>query len=135
MARVVMLIHGEAGNYGASFPDFPGATTGADDLDALYVKAAEMLAFHVGGLAEDGEPIPGIRSLDALRRDPAFREDSADAIVGLIDVDLPGRAVRVNISVEENLLKRIDHAAASVGETRSGFLASAAKARLTGART
>ena len=135
MARVVMMIHGEAGNYGASFPDFPGATTGADDLDALYVKAAEMLAFHVGGLAEDGEPIPSPRSLDALRRDPAFRADSADAILGLVDVDLPGRAVRVNISVEENLLKRIDRAAASVGETRSGFLAAAAKARLTSART
>ncbi|MCJ2042128.1 type II toxin-antitoxin system HicB family antitoxin [Methylobacterium sp. J-059] len=135
MARVVMLIHGEAGNYGASFPDFPGATTGADDLDTLYVKAAEMLAFHVGGLVEDGEPIPGIRSLDALRRDRVFREDSADAIVALIDVDLPGRAVRVNISVEENLLKRIDRAAASAGETRSGFLASAAKARLVGAGT
>lgn len=131
MTRVVMLIHGEAGNYGASFPDFPGATTGADDLDSLYAKAAEMLAFHVGGMVEDGEPVPETRTLDALRDDPAFVEDSRDAIVGLIEVDLPGRAVRVNISMEESLLKRVDRAAAAAGESRSGFLAQAAKARLS----
>jgi predicted RNase H-like HicB family nuclease len=131
MSHVVMLIHGEAGNYGASFPDFPGATTGADDLDTLYAKAAEMLAFHVGGMVEDGEPVPAARSLDALRDDPVFVEDRHDAIVGLIEVDLPGRAVRVNISMEESLLKHVDRAAAAAGERRSGFLAQAAKARLS----
>lgn len=131
MARIVMMIHGEPGTYGASFPDFPGATTGADDLDTLYRKAAEMLAFHVGGMVDDGEALPETRSLDALRGDPAFVEDSEGAMIALLDVDLPGRAVRVNISMEESLLKRIDRAAQAVGETRSGFLAQAAKARLT----
>ncbi len=125
-----MLVHGGPGNYGASFPDFPGATTGADDLDALYRKAAEMLAFHVAGLVEDGEPNTPIRSLDELRRDPAFCEDSAGAMIGLVEVDLPGKAVRVNISVEESLLKRIDRAAEAAGESRSGFLTQAARKRL-----
>ncbi|MEH3119408.1 MAG: type II toxin-antitoxin system HicB family antitoxin [Methylorubrum populi] len=37
----------------------------------------------------------------------------------------------MNISVEESLLKRIDRAAEAAGESRSGFLAQAAKARLT----
>lgn len=131
MARLVMLIHGEAGNYGASFPDFPGATTGADDLDTLYRKAAEMLAFHAGGMVEDGEAMPLVRSLDQLRHDPAFIKDSEGAMIGLVEADLPGRAVRVNISVEESLLRRIDRAAEAAGESRSGFLAEAAKARLT----
>ncbi|WP_336490644.1 type II toxin-antitoxin system HicB family antitoxin [Methylobacterium nigriterrae] len=130
MTRVVMLIHEEGGSFGASFPDFPGATTVAGDLDTLYRKAAEMLAFHVSGMAEDGDDVPAIRTLDELRRDPAFREDSEGAMVGLVDVDLPGRAVRVNISLEEGLLKRIDRAAEAAGESRSGFLAQAAKARL-----
>ena len=132
MTRIVMLIHGEPGNYGGSFPDFPGATTGADDLDELYRKAAEMLAFHVGSMVEDGVPLPIPRSLDELRNDPVFLEDSVGALIGLVDVELPGKAVRVNISVEENLLKRIDRAAEAAGETRSGFLAQAAKARLAG---
>lgn len=131
MARIVMLIHEEDGRYGASFPDFPGATTVAADLDTLYRKAAEMLAFHIDGMAEAGDPLPVVRSLDAWRQDAGFLADAADAVVGLLDIDLPGRAVRVNISLEEGLLRRIDRAAEAAGESRSGFLAQAAKARLS----
>ncbi|GJE49954.1 hypothetical protein GOFOIKOB_2995 [Methylobacterium tardum] len=131
MTNVVMFIHEENGSYGASFPDFPGATTVAGDLDTLYRKAAEMLVFHVGGMAEDGDDIASPRTLDQLRADPAFQEDSEGALIGLVRVDLPGRSVRVNISMEESLLKRVDRAAEASGESRSGFLAQAAKARLS----
>ncbi|WP_430912478.1 type II toxin-antitoxin system HicB family antitoxin [Methylobacterium sp. sgz302541] len=131
MARIVMLIHEEDERFGASFPDFPGATTVAGDLDTLYRKASEMLAFHIDGLVEDEEPIPAMRSIDEWRRDPAFRAEAETAMIGLIEVDLPGRAVRVNVSLEEALLRRIDRAAEAAGESRSGFLARAAKARLT----
>ncbi|ACL55184.1 type II toxin-antitoxin system HicB family antitoxin [Methylobacterium nodulans] len=130
MARIVMLIHEEGGVYGASFPDFPGATTVAGDLDTLYTKAAEMLAFHVEGMVEDGDEIPVPRTLQELREDPVFREDAEGAIIGLVEVELPGKAVRVNISIEESILRRIDRAAETAGETRSGFLVAAAKARL-----
>lgn len=130
MARVVMLVHEEDGAYGASFPDFPGATTVAGDLDTLYRKAAEVLAFHVGGMVEDGNDIPVPRTLEALWRDPAFRADSEGALIGLVEADLPGKAVRVNVTIEEGLLRRIDQAALASGESRSGFLAQAAKARL-----
>ena len=37
----------------------------------------------------------------------------------------------MNISMEEGLLRRIDRAAEATGETRSAFLAQAAKARLS----
>lgn len=131
MAHVVMLVHQENGRFGASFPDFPGATTVAGDLDTLYRKAAEMLAFHVAGMAEDGEEAPRLRGLDELRGDPGFQEDSGDAMIALVQVELPGRAVRVNISMEEGLLRRIDRAAEATGESRSAFLAQAAKARLS----
>lgn len=131
MAWIVMLIHEEGGRLGASFPDFPGATTVACDLDTLYRKASEMLAFHIDGLVEDGDPIPAMRTLDAWRREPVFRSDSESAMIGLVEVEMPGKAVRVNISLEETLLRRIDRAAEAAGESRSGFLARAAKARLT----
>lgn len=130
MANVIMLIHEENGTYGASFPDFPGATTVAGDLDTLYRKAADMLVFHVTGMAEDGEDILSPRALHELRDDPIFREDSEGALIGIVRVDLPGKAMRVNISVEESLLKRIDRAAEAAGVSRSGYLALAAKARL-----
>ena len=127
--NVVALIHHEDGNYGVSFPDFPGCTTVSDDLDSIVMKAAEVLAFHVDGLAEDG-PLPRPRSMSELERDPAFLEDAEGALLALVPYDPPTRAVRVNITLDESLLTRIDRAAEASGETRSGFLAKAAIARM-----
>jgi predicted RNase H-like HicB family nuclease len=133
MNRIVTLVHEEDGSYGASFPDLPGCTTVARDPDTLLRKAAEVVAFHVGGLVEDGIEVPSFRTLSELRDDPAFVEDTQGALVALLDVDLPTRSVRVNITVDESVLKRIDRAASAAGETRSGFLVAAAKARLQAA--
>ena len=130
MARVMMLIHEENGSFGASFPDFPGATTVADSVDALLPKAAEMLAFHVAGMAEDGEGLPLLRTASQMTADPDVRADAQGAMMWLLDVDLPGRSVRVNITLDETVLKRIDRAAAIAGESRSGFLAVAARAQM-----
>ena len=131
--RTVALVHEEDGRFGASFPDLTGCTTVARDLDALIGKAAEVVAFHVGGMIEDGLDIPAFRSLAELRADPVFAEDARDAMAVLLEVDLPSRAVRVNITGDESVLKRIDRAASAAGETRSGFLVAAAKARLQAA--
>lgn len=131
MARIVTLVHEENGRYGASFPDLAGCTTAAGDLDTLLRKAAEVAAFHVAGLIEDGLPEPALRSLAELKRDGEFREASEDAAIVLLDVDLPGRAMRVNITLDEGMLRSIDRAAAETGESRSGYLVAAAKARLS----
>lgn len=130
MAYVVTLIHEEDGRYGASFPDFPGATTVAGDLDALYLKATEALAFHVDGMNDSDLDHPAPRTIAELRDDPDFVAASEGAMVALLQIDLPGKAVRVNVSIEETLLQRIDRAANLAGESRSSFLARAAKARI-----
>jgi predicted RNase H-like HicB family nuclease len=130
--QVVAMIHEENGYYGVSFPDFPGATTVADDLESAVAKAAEMLAFHVEGLAEDG-PLPQVRSLSELQRDAEFRADSKDALLVLVPYTPPSRAIRLNVTIEESLLERIDRAAEAAGETRSAFLAYAARQLLMGA--
>lgn len=133
MAKVAMLVHEENGAYGASFPDVPGCTTVARDLDGLVAKAPEVLAFHIDGLLEDGLASPTFRSLNDLRADPAFKDAAADAAIVLLDYDPPGRTVRVNITLDEGMLHRIDRAAEAAGESRSGFLVSAAKSRLVSA--
>lgn len=85
-----MLVHQEGERYGASFPDFPGATTVARDLDTLHRKAVGMLASHVAGILEDGGEAPRPRSFEELRGDPEFRADSKGALVVLIDLPAPG---------------------------------------------
>jgi predicted RNase H-like HicB family nuclease len=129
--QVVALIDEDRGQFGVSFPDFPGCTTIGDSLDEAVAKAAEVLAFHVEGLAEDG-PLPTPRTLAVLRKDAAFRRDAKDALLALVPYEPPAKAVRLNISLDESLLARVDRAAAAAGETRSGFLAEAARRRLAG---
>ena len=133
MATVVALIHGQRGAYGASFPDFPGCISGGETLDETLRRARETLAVHIAMMAEAGDPMPMVRDLDTVASDPALAEDFADAVlVSAVDVDLPGRSLRLNISLDERLVERIDRRARELGESRSGFLAAAAKARLTG---
>jgi predicted RNase H-like HicB family nuclease len=127
--QVVALIHEENGVFGASFPDFLGCTTVADSLDAIIPKAAEALAFHVEGMIEDG-PLPPVRTLAQLRKDPVFRQDSAGAMIALVPYAPPARAARINITLDESLLERVDRAAEVAGETRSGYLAASARQRL-----
>jgi DNA end-binding protein Ku len=127
--QVVAMIHHEGDAYGVSFPDFPGCTTVADNLDNALAKAAEVLAFHAEGLAEDG-PLPRPRSLSELKSDPDFCEDAKDAVLVLVPYEPPTRAVRINITLEESLLARIDRSADAASETRSGYLAAAARLRM-----
>ncbi len=127
--QVIAIVHEENGVFGVSFPDFPGCTTVADSFEAAAAKAAEVLAFHVEGMVEDGE-LPRARNYEELKADLSFREDSEGAVLILVPYTPPARAARVNVTIEESLLERIDREAERIGETRSGYLSDAAKRRL-----
>jgi predicted RNase H-like HicB family nuclease len=124
------LIHEENGSFGISFPDFPGCISGGKTAEEALRRGRSALAFHIAGLAEDGDAMPPLRNLDELRADRRFRADAKSAVVTLVDVDLPGKALRLNISLDEHLIARIDANAKASGETRSGWLATASKMRL-----
>jgi predicted RNase H-like HicB family nuclease len=127
---VYAVLHEENGIFGISFPDFPGVVSGGETAEEAIARGRDALAFHVAGMIEDGDPLPSLRSLSELRKDGSLREDFADGVLVLVPVDLPGKSVRVNITMDESLLDRIDRAAAASGETRSGYLAKSAKSRL-----
>lgn len=64
------IVHEENGVFGVSFPDFPGCIAGADTLEAAIQKAVGALALHIAGMADDGDAVPPLRNLRAVRRDP-----------------------------------------------------------------
>lgn len=131
--QTVALIHHEDAAWGVSFPDFPGCVSAGESLDAALRGANEALALHIEGMIAEKHPVPEARTLDALRADPAFVDDfvGADA-VALVPVDLPGRVVKVTITIEDRLLTRLDAAARREGGTRSGYIAAAVRERLAG---
>jgi predicted RNase H-like HicB family nuclease len=132
MTAVIALIHGSPGKYGISFPDFPGCISGGSTIDQAMQRGREALTFHIEGMEAVGEPLPKVRELEEIRVDPEYSKDLEDAVIVAADVDMPTRAVRVNISIDERLLARADKAAEAAGETRSGYIAGALKQRLVG---
>ena len=126
MRQFIGLIHKEAdSDYGVSFPDFPGVITAGATLDEARALAEEALAFHLDGLAEDGEDIPEPSSLEAVMADPENR-DGVAVLVAIAEAP-PPRSVRVNVTLPQELLADIDRYANQHGLTRSRFLAQAAK--------
>ena len=102
-------------------------------LEELLLEGKEALDLHVEGMLADGEKLPEFRTLDALKADPAFTRDFAEAeLVTMLPVDIPGKSVRVTITMEEHLLRRLNTMAERQGYTRSGFIADAARRKLGG---
>lgn len=133
MPLAYALIHEENGVFGISFPDFPGCISGGQSAEDAIRKGSEALTFHVAGMVEDGDALPVLRDLAELRRDPEFKAASADAVLLLTPFDLPAKAIRINVSIDENLLGAIDAAAKAAGQSRSSFLAEAARSKIRAA--
>ena len=114
-------------DYSVDFPDVPGCVTAGRDLDEALAFAREALAGHLQLLAEDGEALPEASSLEAVMADPENR----DAVAALVPAPMiRGKSVRVNVMLDQYLLKSIDKLAGARG--RSEFLAEAARARIAG---
>jgi predicted RNase H-like HicB family nuclease len=129
MHDYIALIHKEAeSDFGVSFPDFPGAVTAGRTLEEARIMAAEALALHVDGLIEDGEALPAPSSLDEIMVDRENRDGAV--IVVRVKSAVRGKAVRVNVTLPQDVLERIDRYADAHGYTRSGFLARAARRAL-----
>jgi predicted RNase H-like HicB family nuclease len=125
MRHYIGVIHKEAdSDFGVSFPDFPGVATAGTTLDDARAMAEEALAFHVEGLVADGEAIPEPSTLEEVMADPENRDGVA--ILVAIKTEAP-KAVRVNVTLPEDVLEQIDRFAEAHGFTRSGFLTQAAK--------
>ena len=57
--KYIGLVHKDVdSDYGVSFPDLPGCVTAGSTIEEAREMAAEALALHLDGLAEDGALIP-----------------------------------------------------------------------------
>lgn len=120
---VALLRKDPQSDFGVEFPDFPGCVTAGSSLDEARRMAEEALRFHVEGLLEDGDALPEPRSIDDVMADPRNRE----AVAFLVEIpEEPPRRVRVNVTLPEAALRRIDEFARAHGLSRSSFLTRAA---------
>ncbi len=120
MRSYIGLIHKDPdSDFGVSFPNFPGVITAGTTLDDARAMAQEALALHIEGLTEDGEAIPEPSSLEEIMSDPDNR--SGVAILVSVKTEQP-KAVRVNVTLPEDVLEQIDRYADAHGFTEADCL-------------
>jgi predicted RNase H-like HicB family nuclease len=123
-------VDGPHDGYGVVFPDLPGCTSSGDTVEQAYEHAFEALALHIEGLVEEGTALPSPSPLNAplppwLAGVPGRIERTV-----LVPVKLPGRAIRISVTMDKGLLARLDAVAAASGESRSGYIARAVRERI-----
>lgn len=109
--------------HGVTMPDFPGCFSAADSWEELPAKIQEAVELYFEG--EDLE-IPRPTPLEELARRPEYE----GGVWVMTDIDLSRvrpKAVRLNVTLAQPLVRRIDAYAKAHGESRSGFLARAAQ--------
>ena len=124
MSNYIALIWKDANSdYSVSFPDFPGCITAGLNLDDSKDMAKEALSLHVEGMLEDGIGLPTPSLLETVMADA----HNTGAVAFLIEVSqAKEKSVRVNFTILESVLHKIDAYANEHHTTRSAFLAEAA---------
>jgi predicted RNase H-like HicB family nuclease len=111
------------GGYRASFPDLPECTVEAPDLAQLLLTARQTVTAYLQKTADAGDTWPEPTPIEKVSLTPGV-------FPVLVDVSVEDTPVRVNISLGERLLQRLDAAAESKGMTRSGYIAQAVRVSL-----
>jgi predicted RNase H-like HicB family nuclease len=126
MANYIAVVHKDPkSDFGVSFPDFPGCVTAGSSIDEAKDMANDALSLHVKGLLEDGEDIPSPSKLEDIMENPEYSDSVAILVVSVSEAK--PRSVRVNITVPEDMLRKIDNIAKQRGMSRSSFLVNAAQ--------
>jgi len=122
-----VVIHKDADScYSVTTPDMPGCFTAGDSLQEAVGNIQQAAECHY--FEEPDLPSPS--DLEQWLDDPGYQ----GGIWVLVDVDLARlqvKAKRVNITLPENLLSRIDRYVTAHHLTRSGLLAQAASRYLS----
>ena len=112
-------------HWSITFPDFPGVTSVAEKTADLMHQAKDALASAVENMEQHGERLPASIEDDVL---PDYdRSAFSDPRSMLVPVETAGRALRVNVSIDEGLLGRIDEVSKRTGMSRSALLARGAR--------
>lgn len=120
---VALVSRAPSDGYRADIVDLPGCAAEGRDISELLVNARGGVLNALQALADAGDDWPKATPFEDVTA-------PAGAIAMLIDVPFDDPPLRVNISLGERLLQRLDSAAQARGMTRSGFIAQSVRVSL-----
>ncbi|MCZ4109517.1 type II toxin-antitoxin system HicB family antitoxin [Brevundimonas diminuta] len=128
---VGVIERAESGSYGVSFPDFPGCVGAGDNPLDTIEDGKLALAQHIAAMQDHGISIPEPTPIAQLDREEW--DSPSTASINSFPVEVPDAtepslpARRINVTMPDRLVTRIDAAAQEFGFDRSGLLAVAAR--------
>lgn len=129
---IVIEPGGDTPTYGVVVPDIEGCYSAGSTFEEAITNAKAAIEGHLEILCEDGLGIPQVEDAQAHISSPEY----AGWVWALVEVDTPwflGDSQKVNVTLPEVLIKRIDGAVARqpIYKSRSNFLAQAATRELS----
>ncbi|MGL4879689.1 MAG: type II toxin-antitoxin system HicB family antitoxin [Waterburya sp.] len=110
--------------YGVTVPDLPGCFSAGETMESALKNAVEAIECHVEGILSEGEHLPLGKTIEEYAHEPEYQ----DGTWAIVDVDiskLGGETQRINISIAERILAKVDAFAKNSNKTRSRLLADA----------
>lgn len=74
--RVLVVLERANRNYSAYAPDVPGCVSTGKTIEETLHNMREALQIHLGSMAEGGDPMPDIATVDAQFLDVEVKETS-----------------------------------------------------------
>ncbi|NQY43357.1 MAG: type II toxin-antitoxin system HicB family antitoxin [Legionellales bacterium] len=121
MEYPIVLHKDDTSDYGVIVPDVSGCFSAGTTVEEAITNAKEAIECHLEGLLFDEEHLPVPSSIELHKKNEKY----ADGIWALVYIDLnkiSGKTKRVNISLPENILRKIDNYVDSHASNRSAFL-------------
>ena len=119
-----------ADGYSVFFPDLPGCVSAGKSLEHAFMEAHDALGLHLAGMHEDGQTPPAPSVIETLENDGPENGEGIAAVM-LVGVNVPEKTRRINITLDEAIIERIDRLTGN----RSRFLADAAREALDRMKT
>lgn len=116
------IIVREDDGFSVFFPDIPGCFSDGDTVNEAALNAEEALNSHFDVLDSLGVALNPPSEVDQIEIDPEVDETARVLVRG----EAPGKIIRIQVTMDEGLLGRIDR----VASNRSKFIADASKAAL-----
>jgi predicted RNase H-like HicB family nuclease len=112
------------GGFTVTFPGIPGAISEGDDMKEAWFNAREALELILEARAEASESLPHQDSVEKLAR------FMSGAQMQLVTAFAPTNATRINVTMDEGLLERLNRRVETTGQSRSAYIAEAVRKSL-----
>ena len=116
MTRYPALIDGEDGAYGVTFPDLPGVVAMGATIDEALINAEEALRDYALEMQRDGETVAPPSAVELLSA------PSGSALVFVPLIQLSGRRIRANFSLDEGVADFIERESRRRRMTKTAFI-------------